>query len=285
MDARLASLLMTLPLLAAAPARAARGPSLVERLAVAKTIFVIPVDEEPYEVVLESRHGSRRTGGQTERLRKTVADPAVFRKFNADLLEKAKELFGADKVRLVPAKYKRRAERRGHSYSVYDTVAMDCDFYIEAKLGRADKPREAVYVVTNYEMEEDYLWIDPFGPYAAISLFEKVKDDKRGRKLFSATGTLVGVRDVEKVGERGLDRAVAGQVPGEKYPRYEEIYRVLETDSLYWLRGRNELDPKWFQGEFEKTARALTAKFPDRLNAALAKFEVIIQKRMRPRRR
>jgi len=277
--------LLLLPLLFASPARAARGPSLVERLAVAKKIFVIPVDETPYEVVLERREGSRRSGGNIERTRKTVADPAVFRKFNADLLEKAKALFGADKVVIVPEKYKRTAQGRGLSYSVYNTIAMDCDFYLEAKLGRADKPREAVYVLTNYEMEEDYLWIDPFGPYAAISLFEKVKDDKRGKKLFSATGTLVGVRDVEKVGERGLDRAIAGHVPGERYPRYEEVYRVLETDSLYWLRGKNELDPEWFHSEFEKTARLLTGKFADRLNAALAKFEVLTQKSTRPRRR
>jgi hypothetical protein len=262
-----------------------RGPSLVERLAVAQKIYVVPVDEHAYEAVLEIRKGSRRTGGETRRLRETVADPAAFRKFNEALLEKAKTMFGEDKVEMVPKEYKRTAERRGVEYSVYDELSMDCDFFIKAELGRPDKPREAVYLLTDFDMEEEYIWIAPFGPYAAISLHEKVKKNKLAKKLFSATGTLVGVRDVERVGERGLDRAVNGHVPGERYPRYEDVFRVLETDSLYWTAEKHAANLEVFEGDFQATVKILTRKIPDRLNAALAKFELLAKKKMRPRRR
>ena len=262
-----------------------RKPYLVERLAIAKTIYVLPVDEHAYRAVLEIRKGSRRTGSETNRIEKTVADPAVFRKFNDDLLAKAQALFGEQRVQFAPDKFKRKAKRRQVEYTVFDTVAMDCDFYIEAKLGRSDKPREAVYLLTDFDMEEDYIWVDPFGPYVAVSLHEKEKPTRSGKKIFSATGTLVGVRDTKKVGERGLTRAVNGHVPGERFPRYEEVFRVLETDSLYWITSKNELDPLWFESEFENVIHKITPKIPDRLAATLAKFEVIAKKKMRPRRK
>ena len=162
---------------------------------------------------------------------------------------------------------------------------MDCNFYIEVKLGRPDKPREAVYLLTDYDMEEEFIWVDPFGPYAAIILYEKEKTGRRGKKLFSATGTLIGVRDTKNVGERGLDRAVYGKVPGERYPRFEDVFRVLETDSLYWITERHALEPGLFESEFEKTARIIAPKIADRLAATLAKFEFLAKKKMRPRRK
>lgn len=260
------------------------GPSLAERLAIAKTIYVLPVDEHAYRAVLEIRKGSRRAGGDSTRVEKTIADPAVFRKFNENLLARAKRLFGEDRVALVPDRFKRKARLRGVEYTVFDKVAMDCDFYVEAKLGRPNQPREAVYLLTDFDMEEKTLWVDPFGPYAVVGLFEKEKDNRRGKAVFSVTGTLVGVRDTQKVGERGLDRAVQGRVPGERYPRYEDVYRVIETDSLYWIAEKHALDPQGFASEFEKTVRTLAPKIADRLDATLAKFEVLAQKKMRPRR-
>lgn len=283
---RLTVLMIPALLLMSRPADARRrGPSIVERLAIADKIYVLPVDDHAYRVVLETRKGSRRNGGETDRIEKTIADPAIFRKYNEDLLARAKSMFGENRVSWVPEKFKKKAQRRGVEYTVFDTIAMDCNFYIEAKLGRPDKPREAVYLLTDYDRDEEFLWVDPFGPYAAISLYEKKKGDKRGKKLFAATGTLVGVRDTKNVGERGLDRAINGQVPGERYPRYEDVFRVIETDSLYWISQRHGVEPGLFQADFEKTARILASKIADRLAATLAKFEVLAKKKMRPRRK
>lgn len=262
--------------------------SLKDRIENAGKIYFIPLVYEPCFATLKVKPptitspGTRRNDPQTAlgalrspggiamdrssdyTVETEVADKEVFENFNKKVLKELQARFG-EKVSQVSDEFATvKKSYANKQYKVYDYKAMDCDFYIEARLGNAYDKRGVTYTVSGPDYTKRSTLITPGFFYLELTLYEKVKKNKKGKKVIYASSSIIGKHSIVKGEGADLVGTVDDPDHYSDYFRWNKGYGEdrtrAESDFLAFMKKVGTFIPARVDQTYDNFVEALDKK-------------------------
>ncbi len=258
--------------LAAAPGAA--EAALKDSVAAAGEICFLPLSEEPFVLTLES-WGEARAAAP---LREILIGVEGIREFNQKLRAESERVLGRALADAPPA-FLSEKKRLGGTWLSWDTAALPCAFYLEARFENGSNAREATLRLGRSERAEEAAYIPLSAPWTKIALYEKIKPGKKGKKRASADAILLGRHNAEFApGKRPVDlikprveAILAGRAPADD----------LDTEYFPWVSEYYAGDDETLAKGFKSHAGKLRERAPGRLLDVVDQFARDLEKWMR----
>lgn len=135
-------------------------------------------------------------------MRMTLAEAKAFEEFNAEALAALEAKLG-EKVQPVPERFRVEKKVLFAKVWTYDWEAMDCDFYVLAKIEPPWVPRGAHYRVSRIDLKDRASHIALMPAPASLTLYHKPKPSHEGKRVVSAEGALLGPHNFQIVRGKG----------------------------------------------------------------------------------
>jgi hypothetical protein len=273
MKVQIVSFLIALLFVGAPAESLAKNPKLGDRLAAAESVCFLPLIPGPYKAVLAADFSKMgETDGLDAKftLQHSLLTREELEEFGLQVREKMAGILGR-KMAPVPEAVFETKERFGTSYHFWNFKKVPCTFYAALELERPGASRAVEFSLGRFDIEKEGTYLPVLPPKLRLTLYEKRKPGKKGKKRVSSAVMLVGKHSAQSFGSKKLSDVIRNRVEADLGG--VEPDEPLETDHFAWSKEHYGKDRGALERGFEIHAAKLRARAQERLKSLLPAFE------------